>query len=461
MNSFRRTALAVVVAALFFSYIYFVESRKDPAKETTDATTPKREKVFTGLDKLKVKSLTLKKRNGDMVLVEKRGEAWTLVLPQETPADSGEVSTLLDALQNLETEEIVEEGGKDLTPYGLDEPKVAVWVVVEGTPKPLEFELGDAVPAGSSLFARTPGKPRLFTVSSTLENTLSKTAFDLRDRNLLKVKKDDIQSVEAVDKGKVAFRVARGNFGEDEWKIEAPVATRAARFSVDSFLGLAENLKMESIATEAATPKDLATYGLAGAARRLVFGLKGKSVVLEIGKKTDDSKYYAREASSALVATIGSGLVDDLDKGFKNLRANRLLDVAAYEVIGFDVTAAGTDKMFSKTTTKGKDGVEQILWKGQAPAKDVTQEKASDALFAVGGLDAVEFVDNPKAAATYGLDKPALRVALRFEGDKKEDWFEVAIKGEEAFGRRRDDTSVLKLDKAKTEALIKSFTTLN
>ena len=30
-----------------------------------------------------------------------------------------------------------------------------------------------------------PGKPRLFTVSSTLENTLVKSAFDLRDRNLL------------------------------------------------------------------------------------------------------------------------------------------------------------------------------------------------------------------------------------------------------------------------------------
>ena len=237
--------------------------------------------------------------------------------------------------------------------------------------------------------------------------------------------------------------------------------TRAARWTVDSFMGLIENLRMESIVTESATPKDLTTYGLGSAARRVVVGLTGsKSVVLEIGKKTDDGKYYAREASSALVATITSGIVEDTDKGVKNLRATRLLDIAAYEVIGFDFTISGTNRMFSKTTSKDKDGVEQIAWKGTAPAKDATQEKASEALFAVRGLDASEFIDAPKPLATYGLDAPALRVALRFEGDKKEDWFEVAIKGDDAFARRRDDTAVLKLDKAKTEALIKSFSVL-
>jgi hypothetical protein len=461
MNSFGRTAAAVVVAASLFGYIYFVESKKEAKKDETSDATPVREKVFAGLDKLKVKVITLKKRDGDIISAEKRGDAWTLVTPQETPADAGEVSTLLDALQNLETEDVVSESTDDLSSFGLDEPKVAVWLVVEGAPKPLEFELGDAVPAGSGLFARVPGKPRLFTVSSTLENTLDKSAFDLRDRNLLKVKKDAIQSIESIDKGKTVFKVVHGVPGDDDWRIETPVATRAARWTVDSFLGLVENLRMEKIVTETATPKDLTQYGLGAAARRLVIGVTGgKTTVLQIGKKTDDSKYYAREGSSTLVATISPALVDDLDKGLKNLRASRLLDVAAYEVIGFDVTAAGSNRMFSKTSTKDKEGVEQVTWKAGAPAKDATQEKVTDALFAVGGLEAAEFIDQPKPAATYGLDAPAVRVTIRFDGDKKEDWFEVSIKGDEAFGRRRDDAAVLKLDKAKTEALIKSFTVL-
>ena len=461
MTSFGRTIAAVVVAGGLFGYIYFVESKKDPKTGEPAEGAAKREKVFTGLDKLKVKSLTLKKRNGDLVQAEKRGDSWTLLSPQETAADSGEVGTILDALQNLETEDVVNEATTDLSAFGLTEPKVAVTLVVDGAAKPFTFELGDAVPAGYSLFARVPGQPRLFTVSSTLENTLGKSAFDLRDRNLLKVKKEAIQSVEAFEKGKVAFKLVRGAKGDDEWRVEGPVQTRAARWTVDSFLGLIENLRMESIATEQAAGPDLAKYGFAGSGRRLLLGLgDGNSTALEFGKKTDDLKYYAKDGSSKLVATINTALVDDLDKGLKNLRATRLLDVAAYEVTGFDVTTAGTTKAFNKSTSKGTDGVEQVLWKSTAPTKDATQEKASDALFAIGGLDVAEFIDTPKPLPTYGLDTPALRVTLRFEGDKKEDWFEVAVKQDAAFARRRNDAAVLKLDKAKTEALIKSFTTL-
>jgi hypothetical protein len=298
-------------------------------------------------------------------------------------------------------------------------------------------------------------------VSSTLENTLGRSAFDLRDRNLIKVKKDAIQSVEAAEKRKIGFKLVRGLKGDDEWKIEAPVSTRAARWTVDSFLGLIENLKMETIVTEEATEKELAKYGLGPAAKRVALGFdETRPITLEIGKKTADGKYYARAGSSKLVATISTALVDDLDRGLKNLRSARLLDVAAYEVSGFEVASAGVTKTFTKSTTKGKDGVDQVLWKSTAPVKDATQEKASDALFAIGSLDAAEFIDAPKALAAYGLDAPALRVALRFEGGKKEDWFEVAVKGDSAFARRRDDAAVLRLDKAKTEALIKNFATL-
>lgn len=464
MTSFGRTAIAAVVAAGLFGYIYFVESKKEPPKVGADgdSMTAKREKVFTGFDKLKVKSITLKKRNGDVVEAEKNGETWMLVSPKETAADTGEIGTLLDSLQTLETEEIVADGATDLEAYGLKQPKVAVSVVAEGATKPFEFELGDTVPAGSGLFARVPGNPRLFTVSSTLENTLSKSAFDLRDRNLFKVKREQIQSMEVFDKGKDHYKLVRGAKGDDEWKLETPVKSRTARWAIDSTMGLIENLKMESIASEEATPTELTKYGLGATPdRRVVMILEGgKTLQIDLGKKTDDGKYYARDTSSKTVAVIPPALIEDLDKGLKNVRSVRLLDIAAYEVTAFDVTVAGATKTFTKATVKGKDGVDQITWKSTAPVKDATQEKASDALFGIGSLEATEFLDAPKPLGAYGLDAPALKVTLRFEGEKVPDWFEITVQGEEAFARRRDDLSVLKLDKAKAEALIKSFTSL-
>ncbi len=463
MKSFGRTFAALVVAAGLFAYIYFVESKKNPAglQPAEGSVATKKEKVFAGFDKLKVKSLTLKKRGGAVVQAEKNGDAWTLVTPKETPADPGEVGMLLDTLQNLEMEEIVNESDADLAPFGLSDPRLAVSVVAEGASKPFEFELGESVPAGTGIFARVPGNKRLFTVGSTLENTLNKSAFDLRNRNVVRVKRDAIKSIDVQGKPKEGFKLMRGDKGGDEWKVTAPVATRAARWTVDSFIGLIESLRMESIANETATAKDLAKYGLGAGSRRITLDMtEGAPVVLEIGKKSDSGPYYAREGSSNFVSLIGTGLIDDLDKGLKNVRATRLLDVAAYEVNGFDVTAGGGTRKFTKATTKGKDGVDVITWKGAAPAKDAAQDKVSDALFAIGGLDAAEFVDAPKPLAAYGLDAPQLRVALRFEGEKREDWFEVSIKNDAAYARRRDDTSILKLDKAKTETLIKNFSAL-
>ena len=461
MTSFGRTLAAVVVAAGLFGYIYFVESKRDPTAPEAEAPKTPREKVFPGFDKVKAKSLTLRRPDGEMVHAEKSGEAWNLVSPFQATADAGEIGMILDALQALETEEVVVEGAFDPVSYGLAEPTIWVSVTSEGATAPFEFELGDTVPAASGLFARVPGRPRVFTVSSTLENTLVKTAFDLRDRTLVRFKKDDLLWFEATDKGQVAFRLDRAAVSDD-WRISAPLATRAARWTVDSFLGLIENLKMESIVTESAAARDLVQYGLGPSARKVILGLGAeKTAVIEVGKKkTDENRYYAREGSSTVVATINAALVDDLDKGLKNLRASRLLDVAAYEVTGLDVTSAGVTKTFTRATTKSADGLDVISWKATAPLKDAAPDKASDALLAIGGLDAAEFVDRPGAPSLYGLDAPVLRVTIRFDGDKKEDWFEIGLKDDAAFARRRDDGAVLKLDKAKTEALIKSFTTL-
>src|SRR5262249_49039138 len=152
-----------------------------------------------------------------VVQAEKNGDAWTLVGAKELPADSAEVGALLDSLQNLESEEVVNDNATDLSPFGLSEPKVAVSVVAAGAAKPYEFELGDAVPAGSGIFGRVPGQKRLFTVSSTLENALNKSLFDLRNRNLVTLKRDAIKSIEVTTKPKEGYRLVHGAKGEDEW----------------------------------------------------------------------------------------------------------------------------------------------------------------------------------------------------------------------------------------------------
>jgi hypothetical protein len=214
------------------------------------------------------------------------------------------------------------------------------------------------------------------------------------------------------------------------------------------------------VAAESAS--DVKPYGLAPPARTVVIGLAGGGTrALEVGSAAGEGRYHVRAAGSPLVAIVPGGVVTDLAKGMGELRAKRLLEIAAYDVDGFDVEAGGVKRAYARTTAKDAQGADEHKWKRTAPdAKDVDTSKVQDALFAVGGLEVQAFVDAPRADAAYGLDAPALRVALRFSGGKPPSWFAIGVKDGVYYGRREGDEAVMTLDGPKAAELIKSFSEL-
>jgi hypothetical protein len=446
---FWRTYVTVAVAALVGYFAWQEYNREDKPEE------PK-EKVLA-FEKAKVLSLTLEPTEGETVRLAREGEAWRLTAPFEAPADSREVDSLLGSLESLEVEDVASTEPANLGDFGLASPKTTVSLMVEGQSEPRKVLLGAKTPDGNAVYAKLPDQPRVFTIPSYLESSLAKKPFDLRDRDLLHVKRDAVKTLE-IQGPEGSYALARDEKGE--WAFTRPLATQAGRWSVDGLLGTLENLRMESIAAEQA--KDLGDYGLARPARTVTLGLAdGTTKTLEIGSSPEDKKYHAREASRSLVAVIPGALVEDLAKGMSELRAKRLLEVATYEVTGFDAEAGGARRTFEKTTTKDKDGIETASWKRTAPdAKDLETNKVQDVLFQVGGLEAVEFIDDPGPLETYGLASPALKVTLRYGEGKPPAWFEVGEKDGAYYGRRIGDGSVLKLDPTKTAELVKAFAEL-
>jgi len=158
------------------------------------------------------------------------------------------------------------------------------------------------------------------------------------------------------------------------------------------------------------------------------------------------------------VAVVPATLAEDLAKGMANLRAKRLLEVATYDVAGFDATEGGATKTYEKTTAKDKDGLESSKWKRTAPdAKDLETSKVEDALFKIGGVEAQEFVDAPQADAQYGLDAPLFRLSLRMGEGKPAADLAIGRRGDEAYARRSGDAAILKIDKAKADELVEAF----
>jgi uncharacterized protein DUF4340 len=444
---FLATYVAVAVLAALGTYIYLVEFKREDKPEKA------KEKVFA-FDRAKVEGLALSAAGQDEVQLVRDKDGWRMTAPMAVAADGAEADTLLSSLETLERDEVVAESPSDLAEYGLAAPRSTVRVRLQGAAEPLVLLIGDKTPDGSAVYAREASAPRVFTVPAYVEGTFTKKPFDLRDRSVLHVQRDAVTALD-IKGPEGAYALARDDKGE--WSFVRPLRTRAGRWSVDSLVGTLENLRMEAVAAEAAT--DLEPFGLVPPARTVTIGLAGGATrVLEVGNSPSEGRHHVHVAGSPLVAVVPGALVGDLAKGMGELRAKRLLEVATYEVEGFDVEAGGTKRVHARTSSKDDQGADVHKWKRTAPdAKDLDTNKVQDALFAVGGLEVMDFIDAPKPPEAYGLDVPVLRVTLRHAGGRPPVWFEVGMKDGAYYARREGDAAVMKLDPVKAAELIKAF----
>jgi uncharacterized protein DUF4340 len=447
---FLTTYVAVAVLAGLGAYIYFVESKREDKPEKV------KEKVFA-FDKAKVEGLSLSAAGQEGVDLVRDKDGWRITAPLAVAADAAEADALMSSLETLERDEVVAEAPSDLAEYGLAAPRSTVRVRVQGATEPLVLLIGDKTPDGSAVYARVPTAARVFTVPAYVEASFTKKPFDLRDRSVLHVQRDAVNALD-VKGPEGAYALAKDDKGE--WAFVRPLRTRAGRWSVDALVGGLENLRMEAVAAEAAT--DLRKFGLAPPTRTVTVGLTGGATrILEIGNSPSEGRHHVHVAGSPLVAIVPGALVGDLAKGMGELRAKRLLEVSTYEVDGFDVESGGTKRVHARTSSKDEQGTDVHKWKRTAPdAKDLDTNKVQDVLFAVGGLEVLDFIDAPKPPEAYGLDAPASRVTLRHAGGRPPAWFEVATKDGAYYARREGDAAVLKLDPVKAAELIKAFSDL-
>ena len=447
---FLGTYVAVAVLAALGAYIYFVESKREDKPEKA------KEKVFA-LDKAKVEGLDLAAAGQEEVRLVRDKEGWRMTAPMAAAADAAEADALVSSLESLEMDEVVAESPSDLAEYGLAAPRSTVRVRLQGATEPLVLLIGDKTADDSAVYARLPKAPRVFTVPAYVVGSFTKKPFDLRDRSVLHVQRDAVRALD-IKGPEGAYALAKDERGE--WSFVRPLRTRAGRWSVDALVGTLENLKMEAVAAEAAT--DLGKFGLAPPARTVTIGLAGGATrTLEVGNSPSDGRHHVHVAGSPRVAIVPGALVGDLAKGRGELRAKRLLEVSTYEVEGFDVEAGGTKRVQTRTSSKDEQGADVHKWKRTAPdAKDLDTNKVQDALFAVGGLEVLEFIDAPRPPEAYGLDAPVLRVTLRHAGGRPPAWFEVGSKDGAFYARREGDDAVMKLDLVKAAELIKAFSEL-
>jgi Domain of unknown function (DUF4340) len=398
--------LAVLLIGLA-TFFYVYEVRQGPAREK--ATTEK-DRVWKGLEAKDIEEVAIT-RKGETVQLKKSGEAWSLVAPVQSRAESQPVQDLLSALATLRIEREIDPNTVKLADFGLEAPAADIAFTAKGEKH--RVWLGAKNPTGTWVYARLDDRPAVVLVPDSIARDAEKPVADFRDRTVLAFERKDVKGFEIKTPGGPG--VAAQLKGTDQWSLTSPMAVAADRDQVTSLLEKVRAAKIK----EFVTPPAPATPDPYGLERPLAVTLwlgeeKDRAArTLRLGKAIPDKKVvYAQREGDPTIFTVDEELVKAVPTSATALRDKT--------VFTYD---RGKIERFELESPKGKVALamEGGAWKVTAPAPLKGDESAVNELLGrARDLRAKDFVaEDAKTLAPYGLDRPQVRLSV-WEKDAKE-----------------------------------------
>ncbi len=237
MRGLRSTLVLVVLLAGLVGYIYYLNGRESTSTDT-------KEKAFAAVKGEDVEDIRIKAADGQTTRVQKADGSWKIVEPEAAAADQGELTSITSSLTDLQIQRVVDDKASDLKQYGLEPARIEVEFRSKGDKEPKRIELGERTPTGGDMYARFPGQPRVFLVSSFLDSTFNKNTFALRDKRVISIDREKVDRIEILKAGKPAVTLTKTGM---DWRIVAPLMARADFAAVEGALERLSSGQMQGI----------------------------------------------------------------------------------------------------------------------------------------------------------------------------------------------------------------------
>jgi Domain of unknown function (DUF4340) len=259
--------------------------------------------------------------------LEKDGTSWKLVAPQQGAADASTADRVASALKALRATAIPAESaeGAALKQYGLSPAKITVQVTVAAAGGKDTYRrtllLGQPAPQKGSVAVKTYAKrddaPTVFEVDQQILKDLQKDLFDLQDKSLVHVNREDVKKIIFEQPGSPRIVVERkkeqpkdGGFADETFSVLEPKQGPAKKWKLSSALYSITGLRASAFAAK----PDPAAFNQARTISLLGDGDKVLATV-RIGAETKDGKRrYASSDALGRVAEIEKSTADDLPK---------------------------------------------------------------------------------------------------------------------------------------------------
>jgi hypothetical protein len=290
-----------------------------------------------------VKQIEIQRRGQEPTTVQFNASGkWEITRPKPLPADGLAVSELTTTTSKLDSERVVDPNVSDLASYGLAPPLLQV-SITQKDGKVSKLLIGENTPAGSAVYAKLDGDPRLFSMPSANKTSLDKDSKDLRDKRLLSFSQDKLSRLELTAR-KQTFEFAKA--GETDWQIVKPKVMRADATQLDDLVLKLKNAVMIPGLDADAKQADAAFASAMPLATVKVTDPKGVQT-LEIRKSKDD--YYAKSSALEGVHKVGKDLADGLDRPLGDFRNKKLFDFGFNDPTRIEVTDGPMNSVYTKT----------------------------------------------------------------------------------------------------------------
>lgn len=405
MKRFRNTLVALVVLLIVggYAFVNYYFTKPEPVKTAF---------------KLKpddIAKVELKYPTRELVLERKPGEPWLITKPFGADADQTAANNLARAIADCQITKTVEQKADNLAPFGLAKPAVTVIVTdTKGQTLP-GLEVGKVTPVGFSAYLKYTDQPQIMLTSSAFPSGMNKTVDQMRDRDLMAFKVDDVQKLLITHDDGTQIEIDRAG---DKWKIVKPANYEADPTQVRHVLTTLGDSKVASFITDA--PTNAAQYGLekphlvvtvylskGGAQESLLFGFKQK----ETGK----DGIYVRRGERAPIYTVAPWVMNGVDKSLLNLRDKTVLAFDPAKVESFSIKPEDKPQFALMRAAGGKWNI--VADGKTAPADVPIVERFMDQIRDLKGNSIV--MDPLKNPELFGMDKPALVVTLQDKDGKQ------------------------------------------
>jgi hypothetical protein len=415
----RNLLIAAILLAALSGVVWW--SKRHPEAAQSASATPPNPKLVD-IPEAQIQSISLKKKDGSLLAMERKSDKWAITQPQPYPTDQDAVNSLASSLSPVSADNLVEDKVTDFIKYGLTTPSLSV-AVHQKNGKTSDIVFGDDVPAGSLVYARVGSDPKVYAVSSSVKTSLDKSVNDLRDKRLLTFNSNNLSRIELVSsKSDIEF----GKSNANDWQIIKPQPYRADNFQVEELLRKLTDAKMD-LSTSANDAKKAETAFASGQAiaSAKVSDTAGTQT-LDVRKNKDD--YYARSSGVKGTYKVSSDLGKELEKTLDDFRNKKIFDFGFSDPTRIEVSGSPGDKTYTRSGTDWKlNG--QVMDPGSVQA---FIDKLRD-------LAAAKFVTAPFSSSV-------ITVAVTSNDGKRSEKIEFAKTNDGYLARRQNEPALYQLD---------------